>query len=1214
MDNLILTLAEKEILVNVTNGELVINAPNGVLTPDLIQTIKAHKADLISYLTGISISNPDQDIIHPSAEKINYPLSSSQRSLWIMSQLEGSVAYNMPAVYVFEGNLDHAALDYSFQMLLERHEILRTVFRENDLGEVRQFIHKTAASGFELIHSDMRKEENPEESVRAIVQEETSRSFNLASGPLLRAGIYQVADHRWIFSCTMHHIINDAWSMRILIKELLQLYNSYILKEENPLLPLPIQYKDYATWQQEQLGTETFNTHKDYWLKQFEGELPVLDLPIDKQRSAVKTYNGAVSSLLLKPEVVEKLQALCQEQNGTFFMGLLAVIKTLLFRYTGQEDIIVGRTVTGRESIDLENQIGFYVNTLALRTHFNGTDNFRELLGKVKDVVLGAYEHKVYPFDELIESMDIQWESSRNPLFDVMIDMKGADIVDTTSFGNLADIKVSSYEENLHVTSKFDLTFFFTEFPEGLKLDLEYNSDLFDESTILRMTSHLDNLLSAVVNTPSVAIRKLDYIGEKEQHDLLDTFNRIPANYSGYHSMLELFGKQVKQNPGNKAVEFEGVSLTYAELDEKSNQLANYLKIHYDVTAGDLIGMMMARSEYMIIAILGILKSGAAYVPIDPEYPTERKKYIMRDTDIKVLITTTDYIFDLPSYGYEGNIFAIDVQIDVISGLKEPTGFSAESSDVAYVIYTSGSTGMPKGCAITYGNLSNYIQWANNYYYDGTEKASFGLYTSLSFDLTVTSIFCTLTQGGELTVYSQSLEITTILQHYFSGENSINSIKLTPSHINILRDMGLRSSTVNCAVVGGEAITNGHLTTLKQINPDIKIYNEYGPTEATVGCVVTELEPDNRILIGKPIANTQIFILNQDLQLQPIGVPGELCIGGESLGKQYLNQPVLTAEKFVGSPFKTGERIYRTGDLARWLPDGNIEFIGRKDDQVKIRGYRVELGEIENVLLSYSGVKEAAVLAKEDHDGNKSLVAYYVPEKEFGYKSDRIEENRSKGLPEGAKLYGLSENLDIYAYNKTELEFLYQEVFVDQCYLKYGVTIPDNACIIDIGANIGMFSVFAGMQAKGVTVYAFEPLPPTFELLSLNTSLYPYDYKVFNIGISDKEETATFSYFPNATVLSSRYSEGEAITDIVRQTILNKENATNGDITEDELDELLKNRLVTEQFDCKLKSLSQIIAENNITQIKEINLKTSIFSRKNNLADITVPCFTKHSP
>ena len=1190
INNLILTLAEKEILVNVSNGELVINAPNGVLTEDLIATIRKHKEEIIAYLSGVTVNHPGHELIQPTAEKDNYPLSSSQHSLWILSQLKGNIAYNMPAVYVFEGSLDKSALEYSFRMLLERHEILRTVFKENEQGEVRQFINSAARSGFELRYKDLRGEVEQEEKILAIVQEEAAQSFDLASGPLLRSGLYQIEDNKWVFSCTMHHIINDAWSMRILIKELLQLYNSHLHQEENPLSPLRIQYKDYAVWQQEQLDGKSFDVHRKYWLNQFEGDLPALKLPLDRPRTATKTYNGAVTALLLNPDSVKKLQQLCHDQGGTVFMGLLSVIKLLLFRYSGQEDIVIGRVVAGREDIDLEDQIGFYVNPLALRTRFSAADTFTAVLDRVKQTVLEAYEHKIYPFDKIIDELDVQWALNRNPLFDVMVDMKGTDITDTTSFGNLKGISVSNYEGRVNVTSKFDLTFFFTELPEGLRLDLEYNNDLFDQITIERMAANFDSLLAAVVASPGVPVSQLDYIDAREKHYLLDTFNRIPANYTSAQSLMTLFGEQVKRVPENTAVVYEGVSLSYAELNEKANQLANYLQLNCKTGAGDLVGIMMERSEKMIVAILGILKSGSAYVPIDPEYPVARKKYIFKDTAIKVLITNIDYIVDLPSYEYDGEVFAIDIQLDTISGLTETPVTDAGADDLAYVIYTSGSTGTPKGCAITHRSLSNYVQWANSYYFDANENTSFGFYTSLSFDLTVTSIFCSLTRGGKLVVYNQYEEITAILLDHFNDANEINSIKLTPSHINVLRDMDIRSTTVLRAIVGGEAITNGQLSILKRINPDIKIYNEYGPTEATVGCVVAELEPDTRIHIGKPAFNTRIYILDDALHLQPVGAPGELCIAGTGLAKEYLNQPVLTAGKFVNSPFDKQERIYKTGDIARWMSDGNIEFLGRKDDQVKIRGYRVELGEIEQVLCKHNDIKEAAVLATEDGDGNKNLVAYYVPEKEFRYKTEKIEANKKKGLPKGAKLYELSDNLSIYAYNKTELQFLNEEVFVDQCYLKYGVTIPDNACIIDIGANIGMFSVFAGMHAKGVKVFSFEPLPPTFELLQLNTSLYPYDYNVFNIGISDKEETATFSYFPNATVLSSRYSEGEDITDTVRQTILNKESNNPEDFTEDEVNELLKDRLVTEKFVCQLKTLSQIIAEHGIEQIDYLKI------------------------
>jgi amino acid adenylation domain-containing protein/FkbM family methyltransferase len=1142
--------------------------------------------------------------IKPQQEKEHYPVSSSQKRLWILSQFEeGNIAYNMARAYVFEGDLKPAVLEYSFNTLLERHENLRTVFKEDEQGEIRQFINSAMDSGFRITYQDLRAEEKQEKKLKELVRSEFIKPFDLSNGPLLRVNLFRIEDNKWIFTYAMHHIISDGWSMEILIKELLLLYNARTKGELNPLPPLRIQYKDYASWQQEQLSETTLKEQKNYWLKQFEGELPALELLGDKDRPDVKTYNGAIVKKNINAKVSKEIKLLSQESGSTLFMSLLAAVNALLYRYTNQEDIIIGSVVTGREHIDLEDQIGFYVNTLALRTRFKGKDTYKELAENVKRVTLDAYDHQSYPFDEMVDALHVQRDMSRHPLFDVMVDLQSTKINNTDKHQSLCDIKTNRYDSGDSVVSKFDLTFHFVEIGEEIQVKMEYNSDIYSKTNIVQLADHLEQLLEAIIEEPSTSIQQLDYLSRKEKHQLLVEFNDTAAEYQDDKTIIELFEEQVSKTPEDVALVFGDIEVTYKELNEKSNQLANYLRTNYFIKPDDLIGIMLDRSEKMIISILSVLKAGGAYVPIDADYPEARKKYIIENTGIKVLITQTDYIFNLEYYNEA--VFAIDVQLDTIDISAESPGVRTCPDDLAYVIYTSGSTGLPKGCAITGGNVANYIQWANSYYFKEFCKPKFGLYTSLSFDLTVTSIFCPLTQGGKLVIYNQSQELSEILHHSFSKESLIDSIKLTPSHINVLKHLPIESSRMLRAIVGGEEVTPQQVSILKNINPAIEIYNEYGPTETTVGCIVKQLEENAAILIGKPISKAIIYILDEEHALCPIGVSGEIYIGGSGLGKGYLYNPELTEERFIANPFKTGERIYKTGDLGRWLADGNIAFMGRKDDQVKIRGYRIESGEISSTLLNYDGIKEAAVLAKRNEQGYNELVAYYVPDEEIGYTIHRIIEHKKKALPPGAELHELPNELSIYAYNKTELQFLYEEIFRDQCYLKHGITIPENACIVDVGANIGMFSVFANMQNKGIKIYSFEPLPPVFELLKLNTSLYNGDFNVFNIGISDKAETADFTYFPNATVLSSRYSEGEDITDTVRKTIHNKERIHEKEITEQEVDELLKERLITRHYECKLKTLSQVIEENGIEKIDflKIDVEKSELDVLNGISD-----------
>ncbi|SDM68831.1 amino acid adenylation domain-containing protein, partial [Pedobacter steynii] len=884
----------------------------------------------------------------------------------------------IPGVYVFEGALNIGALERSFLTLIERHEILRTVFKESEeTEEVRQFILPFESVDFKIDYQDFRAVTDRDKVVKERVTAEFRRPFDLSRYPLLRAGLYQLTDHQWVFSYVVQHIISDGWSMGVLIRELLSLYNAYVAGAAMPLAPLRIQYKDYAAWQQSELSGDQLHIHKNYWMDQFSGQLPVLDLPVKGLRPPVKTYNGGLIFKKIDTKLTEGLRLLCQEEGGTLFMGLIAAVNVLLYHYAGQEDIIVGSPIAGREHADLEGQIGFYVNTLALRNRFSGKDSYLEVFRGVKGVTLDAYDHQVYPFDKLVEELNLKRDMSRNPLFDVLVDFHSLKTDVTVTPQGLAELKVRNYMAEESLASKFDLTFYFNDLDGGLGLSLEYNSDLFDRSVVEALSTHFENLLTAVLSSAGLPVAELDILTAAEKERQLIDFNIPQGPDLSYRPLLGIFAEQVKKNPEGIALSMSGRSVTYQELDVLSDQLAFYLHQTYDIKANELVGIELERTEWMVIAILGILKSGAAYVPIDPAYPKLRKGFLSTDTGIRVLITQTDHIFDLDYFS--GPVFAIDVQLAGLNAVI-PESFKAVagSSDLAYVIYTSGSTGIPKGCAISHGSLSNYIQWANSHYFDGITAVCFGLYTSLSFDLTVTSIFCSLTQGGRLFIYEQYEELSAILRHSFGASSGINSVKLTPSHINVLKYLELSSATVSVAIVGGEALTEEQVGILKKINPSIRIYNEYGPTEATVGCMVSELSEGMSVLIGKPISNTRIYLLNDRLGFCPPGTTGEIYISGSGLAKGYLNDETLTKLRFLPDPYAPDALMYKTGDLGKWLSDGNMVYLGRKDDQVKINGYRIEVGEVVHGLQQHADVELAVVLLNPDESGAQQLVAYVV--------------------------------------------------------------------------------------------------------------------------------------------------------------------------------------------------------------------------------------------
>jgi len=828
-----------------------------------------------------------------------YDLSAAQRRLWVLSQFEeGNLAYNMPGTYVFEGNLDTTALTAAFNDLITRHEILRTIFKEDEQGEVKQFIQ--VGSSFRIEHFDLRQEHAQEEKLPLLIRQVAITPMDLRTGPLLRAVLYQVADQKWVFAFTMHHIISDGWSMEVLIKELLHLYNAKVNNTSSTLPALGIQYKDYAAWQQSQSGEAALEPHKQWWLQQLAGELPLLDLPGDRPRPAVKTYNGSTISLNLNKEIIKGLQTLVNAQGSTLFMGLLAAVNTLLYRYTGQEDIIIGSPVAGRLHSDLDDQIGLYVNTLAIRNQFSGTDSYSSLLQQVKQTTLGAYEHQAYPFDELVDALQLRRDMSRSALFDVMVILQntGHLLSDGTRVG---EALVSSYGDVHAQFTKFDLTFNFIEKGEGLQCIVEYNSDIYHRNTVKQFAHHLEQLLMAVIAQPALPLNRLSYLTATEQQQLLNTFNNTAVAYPQAGTLVQLFEVQTARTPDDIAVFFDTSTLTYQELNEKASQFARYLHRNYHIQTNERVGIQLDRSEWTIIAILAVLKSGGVYVPIDTAYPQERIDYIIADSQCKVVIDA----MELSVFREEANKYP------QYNGpvLNQP-------DDLAYIIYTSGSTGKPKGVMITHSNAVAFINWCQQEFKSSIFDVVFGA-TSICFDLSVFEIFYPLSIGKPVRFLTNALAIP---QYLATAEKIL--INTVPSVVGALLSEGVDLSAVSVLNMAGEPIPPRYLEQLDAAK--IEIRNLYGPSEDTTYSTVYRLRNNREILIGKPISNTRIYILSEALQLQPIGVAGEICIAGDGLAQGYLNQPALTAQKFIDNPYQPGERLYRTGDLGRWLPDGNI--------------------------------------------------------------------------------------------------------------------------------------------------------------------------------------------------------------------------------------------------------------------------------------------------
>ncbi len=910
-------------------------------------------------------------------EQFYYDVSSSQRRLWILSLFTGNeTAYNITDSYVFEGILDPEALASSFESLLARHEILRTTFIDVG-GDPKQRVHAIGKRCLDYDYIDMKG--SGSDAVRLKIESLSGMGFDLQEGPLLRLRLLQLEECKHIFVLSMHHIISDAWSMGVLVREVITLYNAYKQGDCNPLSALRLQYKDYSVWENTRLRSGGLAAQKQYWLSELSGSLPVLEIPGENVRPSVKTYKGNTLGFVLDPHVTAAIINLSQIEQTSIFIILLTTVKMLLHRYSQQDDIIVGTTVAGRDHIALEDQIGFYVNTLALRTRYSEGESFISLLGKVKATMLEVYSHQQYPFDRLVEDLQLSRDMSRSALFDVLVEMLNTES-GVASGEQLEGLEVRRYDIDQTI-SKYDISFRFSESMEGIHVSIEYNSDLYTEERIGYMAEHYRLLVSGVLEDVGVRIKSFPLLSLGELQ-MLTGYNDSYIGYDTDETLLELFKRQVLRNPSGIALSYKDRMLSYEQLDDQSGQLSAYLISQYDIGREDIVGIMLSKSEQMVVSLLGVMKCGGSFLAIDSSYPSGRISYMLSDSSVKLLITESDYLYSVGSY-YQGSLLSLDIELPLILEEEQSGEVDQPWDSLAYVMYTSGSTGDPKGVGIEVGNLTNYIRWANGYYFGDEGGYPFALFTSLSFDLTLTSLFSTLLRGDIVHIYEDSVSTGDVLRDIFSNPGLIRAVKLTPSHIKVLDRLGLSQTHISEVIVGGEELTVDQVRVLRELNPEVNIYNEYGPTEATIGCTVKKIDAEDALIsIGSPIGNTQIYILSDEKALQPLGVSGEIYVGGSGVGRGYLNRVGLTNLCFIEDKINGSGRLYKTGDIGRWQLNGEIVYMGRKDEQVKIHGYRIETGEVESVLLQHPLVSSAIVVSKE-LQGEKTLVAYIVSAEEL---------------------------------------------------------------------------------------------------------------------------------------------------------------------------------------------------------------------------------------
>jgi amino acid adenylation domain-containing protein/FkbM family methyltransferase len=903
------------------------------------------------------------------------PLSFAQKRLWFLDQLQPNNSfYNITGALRLRGELQVAALAATLNTIVRRHESLRTTFVSVN-GQPVQVSADELTVNLNAIDLQSFSEQERELAAQRLIEAESEMPFDLATGPLFRAQLLRLSDDEHVLLMSMHHIVADGWSIGVLLSELAVLYNAFSSGKESPLPELAIQYADFATWQRSWLKGARLEGELEYWKQRLHDAPSLLELPTDRPRPAIQSFRGTTIRFEFPLDLSQALDDLSRREGMTLYMILMAAFQTLLARYSGQSTILVGCPIANRNHAELEPLIGFFVNILTLRTDFTGNPNFHELASQVRDTALGAYAHQDVPFEMLIEQLQPERNLSHSPLYQVVFSMQNAPMPNLELNGLDAQWVVVDTK-----TAKFDLVLNTSSRDEGLVGSMEYDTVLFDQTTIERMLKHFQTLLTNIVADPEKPVLEQTLLTDEERNEFLFAWNETAEISSRASSIQELFEAQVERTPDAIALSCGNRELTYQELNRRANQLAHHLR-RLNVGPGVLVGLYLAHSPETIIAILATLKAGAAYVPLEPEHPRARTAFIFEDAAIPIVLTQQQLLEKLPESGPKTICLDVEEFAHESGENAEPYGTAEE---LAYVMYTSGSTGQPKGVKVQRRALLNYVEWASRVYLED-EQLNFALYSSLAFDLTVTSIYVPLITGNQIIIFPKQGRDLPLLDAF--DDSRVGVIKLTPSHLALIRERDNRRSNVRRLIVGGEALTTGLSQVSESFGHRVYLYNEYGPTEATVGCMIYRFDPerDERAMvpIGTPANGAQIYVLDQNGNPVAENVLGELYISGTGLAQGYLNRDELTRERFIENPFIPGRRMYKTGDLARRLVDGNLEYIGRQDDQIKFHGYRIELNEIKSVLNRHPQVRDSVVVLRKNKTNHDVLVAYYVARHEI---------------------------------------------------------------------------------------------------------------------------------------------------------------------------------------------------------------------------------------
>jgi amino acid adenylation domain-containing protein/FkbM family methyltransferase len=1116
-------------------------------------------------LEGFDVVKPLPDMTEQPVSR-GLEVSRQQQRFWVLDQLEHTGGlHNIPMCLRFQGPVDRKRLEKSLTALSAKHDVLRSRFiTEKDAP--RAVISPPLPISLAIVDLTHLPQPERKHAVFSRTTAELSQRFDLEAGPVLRAILFQTDEKEYWLVLVLHRIVCDSWSLHILAKEITALYSGPLREPSLEAIP---QFSDFVAWQTDYLQDNSSQIDLVYWKERLRGLTEGIELSPDRPRPAVQSFRGAERSLIIDGELFANLEKFCSREGQTRFVTLLTVFFCVLSRYTRAEDILIGTEVSGRSDAVTASQIGPLSNNLALRADCAGNPTFREMLRRIEELWGDAQQHASFPFATLLDALRLPRDRSRNPLFQILFTAQ-----EPPPALEMAGVRC----EFVHVetgSQSHDLAVDLTESENSLQLRFSFATDLFDATSIERMMGHFQTLLQAVADDPTRRLSQLPLMTAAERQQMM-RWNDTHCSYPTDVPLNRFIERQVERTPDAIAVVFEDQQLTYRQLNERANQLAHYLR-KQGVGSDVLVGVCAERSIEMVVGLVGVVKAGGAYVPLDPDYPSERLKAMLDDAD-PLLVLTQEHLLDRVSS--DARRFCLDRDRNLLADAPTtdlPPVVNPKS--LAYAIYTSGSTGKPKGVPNVHEGIVNRILWMQEMY-KLTPADRVLQKTPYSFDVSVWEFFWPLMTGATLVAARPGGHRDPAYLVDLIAKQNITTLHFVPSMLGIFLETAdlERCRTLRQVFASGEALPfDLQRRFFERLGAEL--HNLYGPTEAAVDVTYWACRRDSQrtmVPIGRPIANTQIYILDAELQPLPIGVPGELHIGGIGLARGYLNQPDLTAEKFIPNHFseEPGARLYKTGDLARFLADGNVEYLGRIDNQVKLRGFRIELGEIEAVLAEYPGVRQAVVVVRDDNPGGPQLVAYVVP--------NRKVKNAGPGS------YQMPNGMSILHQNKGETDFLYREIFESQIYMKHGTVLMEDACVFDVGANIGLFALYVGELCPKGRVYSFEPLPPIFETLQSNAVLCDAQIKVLPVGLSNEEGEAKLTYYRGQTIMSGlkTHSDTEEDMELVKKFLRNQEQPTGeGGLLTSDADDLLRERMRGQIYPCRLRRLSDVMREEQVGHI-----------------------------